>query len=177
MTLCALLLTGVAAFSAGCGEDRSNLLPGNTVAEINANLDQVNELYASGDCIGAISTADTGPDQIRAPIRQAIISGTSTAATISQMCRVPRDAPGVGLPTVTMTVTCIDDPPAAVNDAATVNEDSGANAVAHDIADPDKQGRAQGQQGCGDTGVGHGVPRNHLGDHRRNCSAVTTPSS
>ena len=64
MTLCALLLTGVAAFSAGCGEDRSNLLPGNTVAEINTNLDRVNELYASGDCIGAISTADEIKTQV-----------------------------------------------------------------------------------------------------------------
>lgn len=64
MTLCALLLTGVAAFSAGCGEDRSNLLPGNTVAEINANLDLVNELYAADDCIGAISTADEIKTQV-----------------------------------------------------------------------------------------------------------------
>ncbi len=64
MTLCALLLTGVAAFCAGCGEDRSNLLPGDTVAEINSNLDQVNELYANDDCIGAISTADEIKTQV-----------------------------------------------------------------------------------------------------------------
>ena len=31
--------------------------------------------------------------------------------------------------TVSMTVTCVDDPPVAVNDSATVTEDSGANAV------------------------------------------------
>lgn len=63
-TLCALLLTGVTGFSAGCGENRSNLLPGNTVAEINTNLDQVSELYTSGDCIGAISTADEIKTQV-----------------------------------------------------------------------------------------------------------------
>ncbi len=37
--------------------------------------------------------------------------------------------PGGSSTTVTMTVTCIDDSPLAVADAATVNEDSGANAV------------------------------------------------
>ena len=37
--------------------------------------------------------------------------------------------PGSSSTTVTMTVTCVDDNPVAVADAATVNEDSGANAV------------------------------------------------
>jgi hypothetical protein len=39
-------------------------------------------------------------------------------------------APGGDTATVTMTVTCVDDNPTAVADAATVNEDSGANAIA-----------------------------------------------
>ena len=46
---------------------------------------------------------------------------------------------GTGQATVSVTVSPVDDPPAAVNDAATVNEDSGANAIsvlAND-ADPD----------------------------------------
>ncbi len=38
-------------------------------------------------------------------------------------------APGGSMATVTVTVTCVDDPPVAVADAATVNEDSGANAI------------------------------------------------
>jgi hypothetical protein len=38
-------------------------------------------------------------------------------------------APGGSTATVTMTVTCADDNPVAVADAATVNEDSGANAI------------------------------------------------
>ena len=37
--------------------------------------------------------------------------------------------PGGDTATVTMTVTCVDDPPVAVNDPATVDEDSGASAI------------------------------------------------
>ncbi|MEY2514377.1 MAG: hypothetical protein QOJ89_1735, partial [bacterium] len=37
--------------------------------------------------------------------------------------------PGSSTATVSVTVTCVDDPPVAVNDSATVGEDSGANAV------------------------------------------------
>ena len=37
--------------------------------------------------------------------------------------------PGSSTATVSMTVTCVDDPPVAVNDAATVLEDSGGNAI------------------------------------------------
>jgi Big-like domain-containing protein len=36
---------------------------------------------------------------------------------------------GGSIGTVTMTVTCVDDPPTAMDDAATVNEDSGATAI------------------------------------------------
>jgi VCBS repeat-containing protein len=38
-------------------------------------------------------------------------------------------SPGTSTATVSVTVTCVDDDPAAVDDAATVNEDSGANAL------------------------------------------------
>ena len=38
-------------------------------------------------------------------------------------------SPGGSSATVSVTVTCVDDPPIAVNDSVTVNEDSGANAI------------------------------------------------
>ncbi len=38
-------------------------------------------------------------------------------------------APGSSSATVSVTVNCVDDPPVAVNDSATVSEDSGANAI------------------------------------------------
>jgi len=49
-------------------------------------------------------------------------------------------APGGSSTTVTITVTCVDDPPVAVNDAATVVEDSGANAIPVLANDPDIDG-------------------------------------
>jgi hypothetical protein len=65
--------------------------------------------------------------------------------------------------TVSMTVTCVDDGPAtAVNDSATVNEDSGANTVAvlgNDTPDPDGTAfvvTAVGAAGNGTTAVGPG---------------------
>jgi hypothetical protein len=50
--------------------------------------------------------------------------------------------PGGSSATVTMTVTCVDDDPVAVNDAATVNEDSGANAIDALANDTDVDGGA-----------------------------------
>lgn len=53
-----------AGLIAGCGEDRSNLLPGNTAKEISANLDQVRDLAASGDCFGALTAAQEVTRQV-----------------------------------------------------------------------------------------------------------------
>ena len=53
--LLALLLGGasaVALVSCGGGSD-AELLPGTTASQIESNLDQVNQLSAEGDCIGA----------------------------------------------------------------------------------------------------------------------------
>lgn len=40
-----------------CGSD-ADLLPGDTASEINANLDQVEQLAGEGDCIGAADAAE-----------------------------------------------------------------------------------------------------------------------
>lgn len=45
-------LAAVALVSCGSGDD-ANLLPGTTAEEIEANLDQVEQLAADGDCFGA----------------------------------------------------------------------------------------------------------------------------
>jgi len=52
-------------------------------------------------------------------------------------------SPGGAMATVTVTVTCVDDPPVAVNDSATVVEDSGATAVAVLANDTDADGGAK----------------------------------
>ncbi|HEV2851597.1 MAG TPA: IPTL-CTERM sorting domain-containing protein, partial [Thermoanaerobaculia bacterium] len=48
--------------------------------------------------------------------------------------------PGGSTATVSVTVTCVDDPPVAVNDSATVAEDSGANAIGVLANDTDVDG-------------------------------------
>jgi predicted RNA-binding protein with EMAP domain len=70
-----------------------------------------------------------------------VITGGGTGLTYAPAANYCNNPPGTTLDTfsytvtggdtgtVTVTVTCIDDPPVAVADAATVNEDSGANAI------------------------------------------------
>ncbi len=59
----ALIALG-AVLLAGCAEDRSNLLPGDTVKEISLNLDRVRELADQGDCTGAVDAAQQVTRQI-----------------------------------------------------------------------------------------------------------------
>ncbi len=56
-----ILTAGVAS---GCGEDRSNLLPGDTANEISSNLDRVRQLAGSGDCFGALTAAQEVTRQV-----------------------------------------------------------------------------------------------------------------
>ncbi|MEA2602915.1 MAG: hypothetical protein QOF89_3907 [Acidobacteriota bacterium] len=88
---------------------------------------------------------DGGPISISAVTQPAngvvVITGGGTGLTYqpnANYCNNPPGtldtftytlAPGGSSTTVSMTVTCVDDPPTAVNDAATVSEDSGANAI------------------------------------------------
>ncbi|HEX6904788.1 MAG TPA: IPTL-CTERM sorting domain-containing protein, partial [Thermoanaerobaculia bacterium] len=83
--------------------------------------------------------------------------------------------PGGSSTTVTVTVTCVDDDPTAVADAATVNEDSGANAIDVLANDTDPDGGAisvtsvtQGANGSvaitgGGTGVTYTPNPNYCG--------------
>ena len=63
--------------------------------------------------------------------------------------------------TVAVTVTCVDDPPVAVNDAATVAEDSGATAIDVLANDTDVDG------GPKTIAVGDPAGQRHRRDHRR----------
>lgn len=62
--LAAVAVMLAAGAVAGCGEDRSNLLPGDTVNEISSNLDRVRELAGSGDCFGALTAAQEVTRQV-----------------------------------------------------------------------------------------------------------------
>src|SRR5204862_8239535 len=89
---------------------------------------------------------DGGPKSIASVTQPAngavVITGGGTGLTYAPNANYCNNPPGTTLDTftytltpgsssttVTMTVTCVDDAPVAVNDAATVAEDSGANAV------------------------------------------------
>ena len=62
---------------------------------------------------------------------------------------------------MTVTVTCVDDAPAAVNDAATVAEDAAATAIDVLANDTDVDG------GPKTVAVGDPAGQRHRGDHRR----------
>lgn len=86
---------------AGCGEDRSNLLPGNTVEEIETNLDRVRDLAASGDCFGAIDAAQQvkrqveglGPDVDRRLKRSLRDGATQLVLAVQDNCSSTEEEP------------------------------------------------------------------------------------
>jgi hypothetical protein len=49
---------------AGCSEDRSNLLPGDIAAQLDANLVLVEQLHRDGDCFGALNAAEEVRNQV-----------------------------------------------------------------------------------------------------------------
>jgi hypothetical protein len=66
-SLLALVLAAVAALGlAACGGSDADLLPGDTAAEITANLDQVRELVDAEECVGAADAAQEVSNQVDA---------------------------------------------------------------------------------------------------------------
>lgn len=53
-------------FLAGCGEDRSNLIPGDTASSLIAKLNEVDQLVAEGNCFEAKEVAASAQDEIEA---------------------------------------------------------------------------------------------------------------
>src|SRR5215210_3618008 len=103
--------------------------------------------------------ADGGPISITSVTQPAngavVITGGGTGLTYqpsANYCNTPPGTaldtftytltPGGSSATVTVTVTCVEDDPVAVNDSATVTEDSGANAVNVLANDTDPDGGA-----------------------------------
>lgn len=64
----ALLLATIASIAifSGCGEDRSNLLPGDTAAQIDANLALVEQLVEDGNCFEALNAAEEVRTEVEA---------------------------------------------------------------------------------------------------------------
>jgi outer membrane biosynthesis protein TonB len=57
-------LVAAATLSACGGEEKADLLPGETASEINANLNLVEDLVAAGDCVGAENAAAAVSGQV-----------------------------------------------------------------------------------------------------------------
>jgi hypothetical protein len=92
--LLALALGGASALtliSCGGGSD-AKLLPGTTASQIESNLDQVKQLAASGDCIGAedavaeVAAEVEGLDGVAAKLQAALQEGTAKLSEVVGRC-------------------------------------------------------------------------------------------
>lgn len=87
-------LLASAAF-AGCAEDRSNLLPEDTVAEITADIDEVQDLVSQGECFSADIAAERartrveslGPE-VDSKLKTNLLDGvTQLQVTVKDRCQ------------------------------------------------------------------------------------------
>ncbi len=92
-TMLALALAASAALGlVACGGGGADLLPGSTAGEINSNLDQVEQLAAEGDCVGAQDAAQAVSDQIEAlggvdaKLKQALREGATRLNEVVAGC-------------------------------------------------------------------------------------------
>jgi hypothetical protein len=91
--LLALVLGGASATAlVSCGGSDAKLLPGTTANQIEANLDQVRQLVASGDCIGAEDavaevTAEVEElNGVAAKLQAALQEGTAKLSEVVSGC-------------------------------------------------------------------------------------------
>lgn len=92
--LLALILGGVSAVAlVSCGGDSdAKLLPGTTASQIESNLDQVDQLVAAGDCLGAENavaevTAEVEElNNVAAKLKAALQEGTAKLSEVVGRC-------------------------------------------------------------------------------------------
>jgi hypothetical protein len=91
--LLALALGGAGALAAsGCGGSSADLLPGTTASQINSNLDQVRQLVAEGDCLGAenaVAAVSTEVEELREvdlKLKAAMEEGTASLSEVVSRC-------------------------------------------------------------------------------------------
>jgi hypothetical protein len=98
-SLLVLALAGAATIAlSACGEEDAQLLPGETAAEITANLDSVQQLADEGDCIGAESAALQVSEQVEGlgevdpKLKQALREGTARLNEVVAGCEEELEA-------------------------------------------------------------------------------------
>lgn len=91
--LLALLLGGVSALAlTSCGGGNANLLPGTTASQIESNLDQVKQLTAEGECIGAenavaeVAAEVEGLREVDLKLKAALQEGTAKLSEVVSEC-------------------------------------------------------------------------------------------
>jgi len=90
----ALILSGACALAlASCGGgSEAKLLPGSTASQIESNLDQVKQLVASGDCVGAedaVAAVTAEVEELRdvaAKLKGALQEGTARLSEVVGRC-------------------------------------------------------------------------------------------
>ncbi len=89
----ALVLGGACALAlASCGGGNAKLLPGAKASQIEANLDQVKQLVASGDCIGAenavaaVAAEVEELNEVAAKLKAALQEGTAKLSEVVGRC-------------------------------------------------------------------------------------------
>jgi hypothetical protein len=89
LALTALLAVGLSACGSSGG---ANLLPGTTASQINSNLDEVRQLVAEGECVGARDAADQVTAQvdelggIDAKLKQLLVEGAQRLEEVVAGC-------------------------------------------------------------------------------------------
>lgn len=91
--------------AAGCGEDRSNLLPRDTAQEIDAKLDEVRSLVREGNCFEALAAAEEVRTEVEAlgsgvdnTLQRTLIDGvTQLQVTVQEDCVEADTAPPVAV--------------------------------------------------------------------------------
>ncbi len=92
LTLAAAAVLGLSACGSSGGAD---LLPGSTASEISSNLDQVRELAAENECIGAEDAAREVSDQVDAlggvdsRLKEALREGVARLMLLVEECEEP----------------------------------------------------------------------------------------
>ncbi len=131
--------TATVSMTVTCADD-----PASAVADAATVMEDASATAV--DVLANDTDIDGGPKSVASVTQPAngtvVITGGGTGLTYApnaDYCNTPPGttldtftytlAPGGDTATVSMTVTCVDDPPVAVADAATVSEDAGATAV------------------------------------------------
>jgi outer membrane biosynthesis protein TonB len=96
LLLLAALATGLSACGSGGGAD---LLPGTTASQINSNLDQVQQLVAEGECVGATDAADQVTAEVDevagvdAKLKQLLVEGAERLEEVVRTCEESEEQP------------------------------------------------------------------------------------